>query len=160
MPVVISIHAPLAGCDLKQQINKRNYCNFNPRTPCGVRRPSSRFGLLPITFQSTHPLRGATYRTARLGIASTISIHAPLAGCDAEGDIKCTQNPHFNPRTPCGVRQDAFGDYRYVEVDFNPRTPCGVRQNRSHYPQLQYRFQSTHPLRGATGVSNMTAVAD
>ena len=33
----ISIHAPLAGCDLyKIGINQR-HTNFNPRTPCGVR---------------------------------------------------------------------------------------------------------------------------
>ena len=35
--------------------------------------------------------------------------------------------------------------------DFNPRTPCGVRPARpSSRPQSSLRFQSTHPMRGAT----------
>ena len=56
----ISIHAPLAGCDLILLALANGLVDFNPRTPCGVRlsgttaRPSSRI------FQSTHPLRGAT----------------------------------------------------------------------------------------------------
>ena len=34
--------------------------------------------------------------------------------------------------------------------DFNPRTPCGVRLPFFHgFPQ-RWKFQSTHPLRGAT----------
>ena len=36
----------------------------------------------PLTFQSTHPLRGATNRMVCVGHGVGISIHAPLAGCD------------------------------------------------------------------------------
>ena len=36
------------------------------------------------------------------------------------------------------------GDY------FNPRTPCGVRLPCTAQEQLAWKFQSTHPLRGAT----------
>ena len=57
-------------------------------------------------FQSTHPLRGATISKMLIYDASNISIHAPLAGCDQS----CL--------------------------------PTGENQPR---------FQSTHPLRGATG---------
>ena len=79
------------------------------------------------TFQSTHPLRGATSdRTLNLSKAA-ISIHAPLAGCDAGRCTPKSQKTHFNPRTPCGVR-------------LRQRLP-----GRS-----AARFQSTHPLRGAT----------
>ena len=35
---VISIHAPLAGCDQKTAAKANKKQNFNPRTPCGVRR--------------------------------------------------------------------------------------------------------------------------
>ena len=35
--------------------------------------------------------------------------------------------------------------------NFNPRTPCGVRQNINYIPAQYRKFQSTHPLRGATG---------
>ena len=56
---------------------------------------------------------------------------------------------NFNPRTPCGVRQQlmrASPRYPY----FNPRTPCGVRLQSRQYFEGIIRFQSTHPLRGAT----------
>ena len=81
---VISIHAPLAGCDRGQQGAGQPLKNFNPRTPCGVRRGS----LLAANggraaFQSTHPLRGATSTSAR----------------------SRTWRTYFNPRTPCGVRR-------------------------------------------------------
>ena len=56
----ISIHAPLAGCDLTDCIPPTDFKNFNPRTPCGVRH------------QRQHRQK-RRYR---------ISIHAPLAGCD------------------------------------------------------------------------------
>ena len=57
----ISIHAPLAGCDLVQL-----QCNLRIRL-----------------FQSTHPLRGATPCLHISTFTGEISIHAPLAGCDA-----------------------------------------------------------------------------
>ena len=36
----ISIHAPLAGCDLRLSARSPTSANFNPRTPCGVRQRS------------------------------------------------------------------------------------------------------------------------
>ena len=81
--VYISIHAPLAGCDLRDGAKPARSGDFNPRTPCGVRLGLSQLPSVVITFQSTHPLRGATPPSpSRPGL---------------------TQN--FNPRTPCGVRR-------------------------------------------------------
>ena len=57
----ISIHAPLAGCDPDGWKPYQEEAHFNPRTPCGVRLPSS-------------PLPDGS---------AEISIHAPLAGCDS-----------------------------------------------------------------------------
>ena len=57
--------------------------NFNPRTPRGVRRclgDDQQHG--PARFQSTHPSRGATMDTQVIRLVVSISIHAPLAGCD------------------------------------------------------------------------------
>ena len=56
--------------------------DFNPRTPCGVRQRR----------EHCHSHAGS------------ISIHAPLAGCDRRGDNLCLACGNFNPRTPCGVR--------------------------------------------------------
>ena len=124
----ISIHAPLAGCDGAAGPHEPNRLDFNPRTPCGVRRHCRRDGqraaghFNPRTpcgvrhclrqccnrrcsFQSTHPLRGATRDDGPAVSLRVISIHAPLAGCDAEQPRLSLGLEHFNPRTPCGVRQ-------------------------------------------------------
>ena len=101
---VISIHAPLAGCDLYRSFAISSISNFNPRTPRGVRqsRPKYRYsrrhfnprtprGVRPSfsgtrlakwAFQSTHPSRGATLFILLPCGHCGISIHAPLAGCD------------------------------------------------------------------------------
>ena len=123
---IISIHAPLAGCDGKGICSVFVLFNFNPRTPCGVRRPHLYAASPSIVFQSTHPLRGATI--------SSSSIASPFV--------------YFNPRTPCGVRHIFFFNRfafcifqsthplrgatacrsrRSSLRHFNPRTPCGVR---------------------------------
>ena len=103
--------------------------NFNPRTPCGVRPIEAGRDVSIISFQSTHPLRGATLYIASVFPQLTISIHAPLAGCDRCGSQQGHGRDHFNPRTPCGVRP--------VSTSSTVGAPI---------------FQSTHPLRGATKV--------
>ena len=123
--------------------------DFNPRTPCGVRL-ATLFGIrLTLLFQSTHPLRGATYFVMLRELPRDISIHAPLAGCDycRRWEYRTTSN--FNPRTPCGVRLPAARPCSRKGY-FNPRTPCGVRQLFHRFGIVSVNFQSTHPLRGAT----------
>ena len=59
-----------------------------------------------------------------------ISIHAPLAGCDENEQLKKSLGENFNPRTPCGVRRPQTARTP-MSVNFNPRTPCGVRPNQT-----------------------------
>ena len=40
---------------------------------------------------------------------------------------------------------------------FNPRTPCGVRPWEDIMERMGYEFQSTHPLRGATSSASAPA---
>ena len=124
-------------------------CDFNPRTPHGVRLVTALTGATGALFQSTHPSRGAT-------------------GPEA---IRCCWRPDFNPRTPHGVRLVYFPWRRWhshfnprtphgvrlnidnmfcTTVDFNPRTPHGVRLYLSEQLLTQGKFQPTHPSRGAT----------
>ena len=85
---LISIHAPLAGCDVQGRQPGSWGGYFNPRTPCGVRLDVvCKHGLVRCVFQSTHPLRGATVKTAFEVLHKDISIHAPLAGCDVMRNI-------------------------------------------------------------------------
>ena len=124
-----------------------------------------------------------------------ISIHAPLTGCDAvkvhyypiklgspsthpsrgATVVLCEHServPHFNPRTPHGVRHAnapirvASSSFQSTHPsrgatlvpvttcwspdDFNPRTPHGVRRRVLVVVTANTAFQSTHPSRGAT----------
>ena len=63
-----------------------------------------------------------------------------------------SRRDNFNPRTPCGVRPEQR-PIPSVPWHFNPRTPCGVRLRSSVIRSSGKKFQSTHPLRGATIVS-------
>ncbi len=78
----ISIHAPLTGCDSPPGKQKRRNPHFNPRTPRGVRLREQNFLRFLVSFQSTHPSRGATKTDENNRNNESISIHAPLAGCD------------------------------------------------------------------------------
>ena len=149
--------------------------NFNPRTPCGVRRRLYNNPWAVFKFQSTHPLRGATAGSdarpgtvdisihaslagcdsvdQRHGLGAAISIHAPLAGCDTVSILFMPRVTYFNPRTPCGVRR-LYPHADCAGRDFNPRTPCGVRPQARKWYNWLIEFQSTHPLRGATGITH------
>ena len=182
----ISIHAPRAGCDYLRKssppktdvifqsthpvrgatITFSEKCvdkqDFNPRTPCGVRRSFRKSSVpRPPKFQSTHPVRGAT----------PIAAHTVGKPCD------------FNPRTPCGVRLHLFRRGRlFLQISIHaPRAGCDFDDfprffNRHaisiHAPRAgcdcivcdrcigDWQFQSTHPVRGATRCKVRTVQLD
>ena len=78
----VSIHALLAECDFFNLYDTIVTRCFNPRTPCGVRRPFQAFNHNPYRFQSTHSLRSATGATPEMRTLYKVSIHALLAECD------------------------------------------------------------------------------
>ena len=123
----ISIHAPLAGRDLTRTVIGGRALHFNPRAPCGARLRASRPTAAMSNFNPRAPCG------ARLMLLSaTMSVW------------------HFNPRAPCGARLHGLLMARR-RFDFNPRAPCGARRlnHRRYFQPLL--FQSTRPLRGATG---------
>ena len=61
--------------------------------------------VVALGFQSTRPLRGATGDQGVALERAAISIHAPLAGRDARASAPRSPRPDFNPRAPCGARQ-------------------------------------------------------
>ena len=126
---MISIHAPLAGCDHRSAGQGGHGGHFSPRTPCGVRRGVSIVAVVGRAFQSTHPLRGAT-----------------LCPCA----FTCLLL-HFNPRAPCGVRRKEFQDYSKRFHDISIHAPlAGCDPIKLAPADTTSGFQSTHPLRGAT----------
>ena len=170
----ISIHAPLAGCDVSHHSHPTpNFrfqsthplrgataphrtatpasCHFNPRTPCGVRRRCTTRGHRRSRHFNPRTPCGVRHKVAGArDDARNISIHAPLAGCDQVKRRCFDHRIHFNPRTPCGVRQRSRAMMPKSHRHFNPRTPCGVRPAQQVSRPRSVPFQSTHPLRGAT----------
>ena len=141
----ISIHAPRVGCDS---------CAFAVAP-------------VPIPFQSTHPVWGATDMLPDKIHISSISIHAPRVGCDERGDLDGHELPisihaprvgcdatdvtnsgccsNFNPRTPCGVRHGERSMTRDFFENFNPRTPCGVRHSCPKSSEAECYFNPRTP---------------
>ena len=101
------------------------------------------------TFQSTHPLRGATRPAGQGDGAGAISIHAPLAGCDDAAHVPihqtgisihaplagcdatlpavCAGDNMISIHAPLAGCDHSGHGTRAGAADFNPRTPCGVR---------------------------------
>ena len=102
-------------------------------------------------FQSTLPMRGATYAAYYFPQITFISIHTPHAGSDDKGRglvqkflLISIHTPHAGSDRYCPV-------YRRGRIHFNPHSPCGERRDGwpAHQNHCQ-RFQSTLPMRGAT----------
>ena len=102
----VSIHALLAECDVYATGLPASVWSFNPRTPCGVRQFNAYKVRDLIEFQSTHSLRSATCISSQSGHLFDVSIHALLAEGDGNEQAGKDTYSGFNPRTPCGVRQD------------------------------------------------------
>ena len=104
-------------------------------------------------FQSTHSLRSATLVVLLFSIRDIVSIHALLAECDGQAVRNIPIPVRFNPRTPCGVRQETALTLA-ITGSFNPRTPCGVRREKPLTPVAMNRFNPRTPC----GVRRVTAV--
>ena len=166
----VSIHAPRAGRDFCCRARPDSPSCFNPRAPCGARHTLTSSIVLPLgfnprapcgarppcgytrpprtrfqstrpvrgatfrvqeilsrnTFQSTRPVRGATHTAQRHGDKSRVSIHAPRAGRDVGQGGSAYGNDCFNPRAPCGARHLGI-KISGIKKCFNPRAPCGAR---------------------------------
>ena len=170
----ISIHAPHAGRDSLYRKSMNVLLNFNPRAPCGARRFNGEILTQIVAFQSTRPMRGATKKTLYIVVVYIFQSTRPMRGATCGllrryvGAVR-----YFNPRAPCGARLNQ-NNVRNFAAYFNPRAPCGARRFRRfcwrygrpisiHAPHAGRdssmlstaatveRFQSTRPMRGATG---------
>ena len=150
--------------------------NFNPRTPYGMRLASSIASIISLyVFQSTHPLRDATfcsycwvlvfdyfnprtpYGMRRLiqllyNCMDEISIHAPLTGCDflsyTSSTIPLAISIHA-PLTGCDFISVLTTGMRYI---FQSTHPLRDATKWNWTTSSALRFQSTHPLRDATSM--------
>ena len=101
---IISIHAPLTGSDATGRKFRYSRPDFNPRSPYGERLMRITPKVTVKEFQSTLPLRGATYfpvlRLLWTGFQSTL----PLRGATPPGSNVPVFTKNFNPRSPYGER--------------------------------------------------------
>ena len=123
--------------------------NFNPRAPCGARLPASTTLAMPMLFQSTRPVWGATHVDTPLDTKRIVSIHAPRVWRDLRGSA-AAGGLGVSIHAPRVGRDRSCRMMRLWQRCFNPRAPCGARRvgimPASWYPS----FQSTRPVWGAT----------
>ena len=146
----ISIHAPRVGSDSLASAAKAADQNFNPRSPCGERHNWMKSGRVKYLFQSTLPVWGATPGGRKIYTGSSISIHAPRVGSDADYIAQAIIESVFQSTLPVwgatamlsvvqraatlfqstlpvwGATQSLVPD-SISHVYFNPRSPCGER---------------------------------
>ena len=176
----ISIHAPRAGCDFQQNsvacflvdFNPRTPCgvrrnfayvagedsDFNPRTPCGVRRQVRPIWLSQLQFQSTHPVRGATRKTRQANRPERFQSTHPVRGATPSvmPDAFIHVISIHAPRAGCDHPRQR--KRRRCDISIHaPRAGCDVGADQQRVVVGQ--FQSTHPVRGAT-VSDSIARLD
>ena len=121
----VSIHAPHAGRDslLRDTVSCIDVSIHAPHA--GRDRHPRISDSSDTRFQSTRPMWGATRRHAAIGLSVVVSIHAPRVGRDHADGQRCPQRNCFNPRTPCGARQQkklrlpSFATYLWVLLATN-----------------------------------------
>ena len=102
-----------------------------------------------MLFQSTHPVRGATYLLAEHDAVMCISIHAPREGCDRIPDrlIHTDAISIHAPREGCDAQTVEIVADSLISIHA-PREGCDPCSGMGMLTLLL--FQSTHPVRGAT----------
>ena len=150
----ISTHAPLAGRDFsglfisstEADFNPRAPCgarpvvfgmvvknnDFNPRAPCGARRSAMVACHSLKVFQPTRPLRGATLPLfIHILLLFVFQPTRPLRGATMILISSATRWSYFNPRAPCGARQQKctnhyahFCDNRQISDAFAQNAAC------------------------------------
>ena len=146
----ISIHAPLAGRDLRGFTFPAESVKISIHAPLAGR--DLIFHLIwriHSLFQSTRPLRGATLAVLLPSGIVVISIHAPLAGRDLKGRRSRARSRKFQStrplrgatlytflyfplvvisiHAPLAGRDNLTARSRKSQQHFNPRAPCGAR---------------------------------
>ena len=124
MKRIISIHAPIVGCDailaylgtvtvkfqsthpswgatLKRLDISYNQQYFNPRTHRGVRLDSIIINKRAVTYFNPRTHRGVRHPTQKIiQKKPIISIHAPIVGCDIQKKMDVTNTTQFQSTHP------------------------------------------------------------
>ena len=148
----ISIHVPRVEDDIYLSIIRALISYFNPRPPCGGRHLHSDAYEYCVEFQSTSPVWRTTSDRRKWRRRHLFQSTSPVwRTTPAENTLYCgclfqstspvwrktgghlhqaPQKAYFNPRPPCGGRQNPSCKQAGITDHFNPRPPCGGRQCR------------------------------
>ena len=128
----ISIHAPRTGSDERCAIFLQKSRNFNPRSPHGERRRSSRKAFSLKKFQSTLPARGATPLQPVKSTKSRFQSTLPARGATNE-EMQRVRQKAFQSTLPARGATGAAGcESRHRKISIHaPRTGsdasyCGI----------------------------------
>ena len=168
----VSIHAPWEGCDtlavtyssLGRSFNSRtlgrvrhmHYLHstyaqrFNSRTLGRVRLWRNTCVIKAVTFQFTHPGKGATQPNWVKPINIIVSIHAPWEGCDTLSSSRINGRTSVSIHAPWEGCDQVVGVFVTPVVSFNSRTLGRVRLTMEQTNNNNKMFQFTHPGKGAT----------
>ena len=84
---------------------------FNPRAPCGARLHPKHDTHADDRISIHAPHAGRDIGIPNANTDKRISIHAPHAGRDTYSLLKIGRTQDFNPRAPCGARQQKYTNY-------------------------------------------------
>ena len=145
----ISIHTPLAGSDSEWSRMYTLPLLFQSTLPLRGATKVSKPNAIKSLFQSTLPLRGAT-RHLQLGRERRqISIHTPLAGSDTPPCVLSAAVIDFNPHSPCGERPRTMRRSSPCHSYFNPHSPCGERLEFCELVGSEVEISIHTPLAGS-----------
>ena len=134
--------------------------NFNPRTPCGVRRDKNKLirTLQDISIHAPHAGCDLLH-AAHAGAGHRISIHAPHAGCDSFIYVLATDFTDISIHAPHAGCDPPPSSSMIVRLLFQSTHPMrGATRQRKLTNVETVQFQSTHPMRGATALNSSHSV--
>ena len=145
----VSIHAPRTERDIFSIALQLDRNGFNPRAPYGARRMVPGNPTVFVWFQSTRPVRSATDTPTNCIRSISVSIHAPRTERDKRKlwiDPRGIVSIHA-PRT----ERDGFvRHFRMRYLRFQSTRPVRSATGIFFYPCRMILFQSTRPVRSAT----------
>ena len=157
---VLSIHAPREGCDLQNTDDVLHHGHLSihaPREGCDAACLNACWPCL--SFQSTHPVRGATRALVSDERAALLSIHAPREGCDIFRRTVSGRATIFQSTHPVrGATSSTV--FRLPTSNFQSTHPVRGATRSWTRGRSPSAFQSTHPVRGATREHRVVKLAD
>ena len=124
----ISIHAPRVGSDPPEAAAEDESPLFQSTLPVWGATSTLLGRAKRRLFQSTLPVWGATRFDVASGVFIQISIHAPRVGSDRHTALWQLSQHYFNPRSPCGERQQDIDTlYAYIQISIHaPRVGSDI----------------------------------